>query len=235
MSGWERPSILQHCNPQTLWRGKRHQPVQTPTDNLVFKYILFSLCLFGFFPRLNVNWTACLCLSVSLCMKDITALCKSIWACVTQFSHRFFCLTGRFLPLSVMPRTLRCLLLSSSEVKSESFAPQKGKLKHTPPPPPTFFFTALLRICLVFTVFTLSACVWVCVCACTCAETRSWPAFLMESVHQATGTCVWRWLPRNEGRDGAWWACLWMRRWKVYISNSLQRHQVSARYYCFDV
>lgn len=69
--------------------------------------------------------------SVSLCMKDVTALCKTLEYVLHEFTHRFFCPTGRFLPSSVMQRTLRCLQLNSSEVKSESFAPQRGKLIHT--------------------------------------------------------------------------------------------------------
>lgn len=78
------------------------------------------------------------------------------------------CPACRFLLSSVMQRTLRCLRLNLSEVKSESFALQKGKL-------PVFFvyFTPLPDVSLVgpalileqLTIFTLGAIV--------CAETRS--------------------------------------------------------------
>lgn len=68
-----------------------------------------------------------------------------------EFTHRFLCPTDRFLPSSVMQRTLRCLQLSSSEVKSESLAPQKGKQIHTH----KFFF--ILLFFFVFYSFYLFA------------------------------------------------------------------------------
>lgn len=49
------------------------------------------------------------------------------------------CAAGRFLLSSVMLRTLRCSRLNSSEGKSESFAPQKGKQPD---------FTTLPGVCL---------------------------------------------------------------------------------------
>lgn len=95
----------------------------------------------------------------------------------------FFCLTGRFLPLSVMPRTLRCLRLSSSKVKSESFAPQKGKLKHSPP----FFYSHFTHLLSIYCIYAE--------CLCVCAYVRARVQRL------ALGQSSW-WSPciRQQGR-----------------------------------
>lgn len=66
-----------------------------------------------------------------------------------------------------------------------------------------------------------------CVSLCICTGTRCSPVSWMVSVHPATGTSAWRWRRHSGDKDGAFWACLWTRRWRACISNSWQRLPVS--------